>query len=57
MKRILDEYDTKKLMEALKLIKEVYEYNYDGYSPLSNKLGTIYNKLDNIITEQEAIHG
>lgn len=56
MKRILDEYDTKKLMEALKLIKEVYEYNYDGYSPLSNKLGTIYNKLDNIITEQEAIH-
>ena len=49
----LDEYDINKLKVALKLIKEVYEYNYDGYSSLSNKLETIYNKTNKLITEQE----
>lgn len=51
----LDEYDINKLKTALKLIKEVYEYNHDGYSSLSNKLKTIYNKTNKLIAEQEII--
>lgn len=50
----LDEYDANKLREALKLIKEVAEYNFLPSSSLSKKLQTVENKLQNIIdTEQE----
>ena len=34
----LDSYDINKLKAALKIIEEIYEYNYDGYSGLSNRL-------------------
>ena len=50
----LDEYDTNKLREALRLINEVAEYNFVPSSSLSKKLQTAVNKLQNIIdTEQE----
>lgn len=50
----LDEYDTNKLREALRLITEVAEYNFVPSSSLSKKLQTAVNKLQNIIdTEQE----
>ena len=50
----LDEYDTNKLREALRLIEEVAEYNFVPSSSLSKKLQTAVNKLQNIIdTEQK----
>lgn len=49
----LDEYDKQKMKKARKIINEVYEYNYDGYSPLNNKLETILKKIDKLIAEAE----
>ena len=46
----LDAYDTKKLQEALRLIRGVYEYNFDG-SPQTKRLGTVFNKLLMVISE------
>lgn len=45
-----DEYDTKKLQEALRLIKAVYEYNFDS-SRKSKLLGTVLCKLAVVIDE------
>lgn len=47
----LGEYDRRKMEEARKIINKVYEYNYDGYSPLNNKLETILKKIDKLIAE------
>lgn len=46
----LDAYDTEKLQEALRLIKGVYEYNFDS-SPQTKRLGTVFNKLLMVISE------
>lgn len=45
-----DEYDTKKLQEALRIIKAVYEYNFDS-SRKSKLLGTVLCKLAVVIDE------
>ena len=52
MKNKLDQYDTDKLKEAVKIIEKVYEYNYTPSGSLSNKLLTILNKLNNLIENQ-----
>ena len=46
----LDAYDTLKLQEALRTIREVYEYNFDS-SPQTQRLGTVFNKLLMVICE------
>lgn len=43
-----DEYDTIKLQKALKLLTEVYEYNYSN-KPLVKRLYTIMLKLQTLI--------
>ena len=46
----LDAYDTEKLLEARKLVLEVYEYNYKSDSdPLTKKLTTILKKMDHLL--------
>lgn len=45
-----DEYDTKKLQEALRLIKGVYEYNFDS-SRKCKLLGTVLCKLAVVLEE------
>lgn len=51
----LDEHDAQKLEKAQALINEVYVYNYDGWSPLSNKLETIHRKINKLLeTERES---
>lgn len=52
MKNKLDRYDTNKLKEAVKIIREVYEYNYTPSGSLSNRLFTILNKLNYIIENE-----
>lgn len=44
------EYDTKKLQEALHIITQVYEYNYDS-SRKEQLLGTVLRKLTAVIEE------
>ena len=52
MQNKLDNYDTIKLMEARKLIYEVYEYNFiSRKDPLSAKLETVLKKIDHILEE------
>lgn len=53
MKNKLDAYDTNKLDKAKELILQVYEYNYMPSTPLTKKLDTILNKLDNIIEKEQ----
>lgn len=45
-----DAYDTQKLQEALRIIKAVYEYNFDS-SRKSKLLGTVLCKLAVVIDE------
>lgn len=45
-----DAYDTKKLQEALRIIRSVYEYNFDS-SRKCKLLGTVLWKLAVIIDE------
>lgn len=46
----LDAYDTLKLQEALRIIREVYMYNFDS-SPQTKKLGTVLGKLAVVVDE------
>lgn len=46
----LDTYDTLKLQEALRIINEVYEYNFDS-SPQTKKLGTVMCKLITVMND------
>ena len=46
----LDTYDTLRLQEALRTIRDVYMYNFDS-SPQTKRLGTVYNKLLLVICE------
>ena len=39
-----DNYDAHKLLEALNLLRQVYDYNYDS-SRKTRRLNTIINKL------------
>lgn len=45
-----DAYDTQKLQEALRLIKDVYEFNFDS-SRKEKLLGTVLCKLAVVIEE------
>lgn len=49
---MIDEYDKEKLKKALKIIEEVYNYNY-GIKPVSKRLETIMKKLEYIINKSE----
>ena len=47
---MLDEFDTQKLIDARKLVTEVYSYNFKSRSDaLSMKLETILRKLDSVL--------
>ena len=52
---VFDDYDTEKLKKAFDLLNEVYDYNYGAINSKQaiNKLGTIINKLSNLIEEQK----
>lgn len=45
-------YDANKLIEARKLINQVYEYSYFPSTPLTKKLETIIHKLDHILENE-----
>ena len=50
----LDRYDTRKLIEARKIINGIREYNNICSSPLYKKLTTLVGKIDSILdTELE----
>lgn len=51
----LGRYDALKLQDAIKIITEVYEYNYMPSSSLTKKTETVLSKLEYILnTELEA---
>ena len=51
----LGRYDALKLQDAIKIIIEVYEYNYMPSSSLTKKTETVLSKLEYILnTELEA---
>lgn len=52
MKRVLEEYDIKKLVEARNLVKYVYEYYWGapGYSGKVKRLETILRKINELLT-------
>ena len=54
MKRVLEEYDIKKLVEARNLVKYVYEYYWGapGYRGKVKRLETILRKLNELLTQQ-----
>ena len=53
--KVFDDYDIEKLQKAVKLLNEVYDYNYGSINSkkTTNKLETIINKLCLLIDEQK----
>lgn len=51
----IQEYDLRKLREAMRLVGEVYEYYYraPGYRQAEARLETIYDKLESLLKLQE----
>ena len=47
----LDEYDRRELIKAEEIIVKIYNYNYVPSSPLTKKLDTILNKIQNLLNE------